>query len=77
MVSDKMEALLNSSLSPPQAIKMLDYYKKLNTSELDNRYGKQIRELEDYMNRRPAILRRQLKALENQIDSLDKENFQW
>lgn len=77
LVKQRLESLLNGILSAEKSGAFLDYYKQLNQTEFDGRYTQQVQDLEDFMTKRPAILREQFAALEVEVNNIDRLTFKW
>jgi hypothetical protein len=66
-----MEEILDSGLSPENAVKLMDYYKALDKTEFSGRYTTQIAELEQFLRKRADELRKQLKKIELEAEQID------
>jgi len=71
LVRARMEDVLETVLSPYNAIKLLDYYKALDQAEFSSRYATPISELEDFLRQRAGILRQQLSDMERKAALVD------
>ncbi|MBT8329127.1 MAG: CotH kinase family protein, partial [Desulfofustis sp.] len=77
LVKDRLEELLDTSLSPEKLDHQLDYYRKVNEQELGGRYHQAIDDLEMYIQKRPAALRRQFARLNQKVASIDRASVKW
>ncbi|MBT8356061.1 MAG: hypothetical protein KJO60_16170, partial [Desulfofustis sp.] len=66
-----------TSLSPEKLDHQLDYYRKVNEQELGGRYHQAIDDLEMYIQKRPAALRRQFARLNQKVASIDRASVKW
>ena len=77
LVKERLEELLATSLNPEQLGQRLNYYREVNQHELGGRYDQAIEDLEMFIQKRPAALRRQFAKLDQRIALIDQASVQW
>ena len=75
MLRDRLEELFDDRLSPEGMAPLLDYYREVNLRYYGGRHDEAIRLLEDFIEQRPAVMRKLLDQLESEVqDKAEKDS---